>query len=472
MTAFDTDLTLGTRRPHILVTISQACSRFFLNRYVLLAIFCAAFLVVALEKEVLGAFLFVSLICLTLILCEDILASALPFLLLCVFISNCYDSYDTFIRYAWMAIPAAIALIFHFTVYRRPFRLGSTFPGLCAVSVALLLGGVGFISPSDYFRPGALFYTLSLGVGMVVLYLLLKSQLSVKRDYDVKEKCITLLYLMGAFAALWVLFFLFKNLELLRSTKQIPYMQPSNNMSTFLMLALPCPFFFVPRNRMHLLGALALLAALILTGSRAGAVLGAVEFLLCLAVSAVWDKPRRFFYVCCSIAFVGLIWLCGNQILQFTTAENLKTLISQEEPRYQLLSRAKDLFLANPLFGHGIGYVGNHDLYAPTKGALEWYHMMIPQVVGSMGILGILAYGYQLVMQGWCGILAIRREPSEGRAAPVTLLMCFVGVLLMSQLNPGLFCPLPYGLLATVIFALLDGDRLLPKKSEQACNTK
>ena len=28
----------------------------------------------------------------------------------------------------------------------------------------------------------------------------------------------------------------------------------------------------------------------------------------------------------------------------------------------------------------------------------------------------------------------------------------------MSQVNPGLFCPIPYGLMATVIFAVMDGD--------------
>jgi len=53
----------------------------------------------------------------------------------------------------------------------------------------------------------------------------------------------------------------------------------------------------------------------------------------------------------------------------------------------------------------------------------------------------------------------------------VTLSLCYFGLLLMSQVNPGEFCPFPYALIATTIFLFLDGKQpseKAEKKSEQA----
>lgn len=471
MSAFDSDFSLGIKRSSVLVTIGQYGNRFLLNRYTWLALFGIACLIVLTGQEVLGALLFVGLICLTLIFCEDILASALPFLLLCVFLCNCYDSYSVFIRYLWMAIPVGLAFTARMTLWRRKLQLGTSFFGLVAVSAALMLGGIGTISPAEYFRPGTLFYTVGLGIGMIGAYLLLKSQLCVTRDYDVTQKFLSLLYIMGLFACFWVISFNWKHMEELLTAKTIPYMQPSNNMSTFLMMALPCPFCFVPKNRWHLLSAVLMLTALILTGSRAGVILGILEFFLCLIVSAVWDKPRRFFYIGSAACLLIILIVGKNVLLQFSVQSELNTLVSQEESRYLLLGRAKDLFLQHPLFGHGLGYTGNHDLYSPVAGAMAWYHMMIPQIAASMGLFGILCYSYQFFMQIWTVIRAVRSAVKEKQAQILTLFLSFFGVLLMSQLNPGLFCPLPYGLLATVIFALIDGNTLLPKNISRVPHT-
>lgn len=458
MNWFEPDRTFGTKRPHALVAVSQFYSRLFLNRYFFLFLFCLACLIVVTGKEVLGAAVFIGIICLALIFCEDILATTLPFLLLCVFVTSCYDSYDIFIPYAWVAIPALLSILFHFIVYRRKIKIGSTFLGLIAVSVALLLGGVGMISATDYFRPEILYHTVFLGVGMVVAYLLIKSQLSVRRDYDVREKFLTLLYIMGMFACFMVLFFLSENIHDIKLDKSLPDWQPSNNVSTVLMIALPCPFFFMPRNRAHFLSALVMLSCIILTGSRAGLVLGATEFLLCLIVAAIWDKPRRFVYVCISIATVVVGYLCGEAILKFCANIDLSDLIRSNESRFELLERARILFKENPIFGHGLGYSGNTDVYNPVEGAMNWYHMMIPQVVASMGIVGIAAYLFQLFLQARCVLLPLPKCSPEQRGLLLTLACCYGGVFLMSQLNPGLFCPLPYTLIGTLIFAVMDGE--------------
>ena len=458
MTTSDLISDLWQSLSHGWMKLSRLSNRFFMSRYFYLFLFCLAALVVVSEKQVEGAVLFIGIICLALVLCEDILSTTLPFLLMCVFVCQCYDSFDIFIGYAWIAAPVLFSLLFHFIVYRKPLQIGSTFWGLIAVSAALILGGVGLISPEDYFRPMTLYYTVFLSVGMVVAYLLLKSQICVKREYDVKEKFLSLLYIMGMFTCFMVFHFTLSTWELMKEIGEIPWWQPSNNTSTFLMIALPCPFFFVSRNRAHMLAPFVMLAAIFLSGSRAGLILGSAEMVLCLLLTTSWDTKRRFLYVCFAVSIVGLGLWKGQDLLQAGGSFSWQSLLTKDEARFLLLSRVKELFLANPIFGHGLGYSGNTDIYSPVKGAMEWYHMMIPQVVGSMGILGVLAYSSQLVLQIRATVLPFRTLTNEQRGVRMTLAMSYLGLLLMSQLNPGIFCPLPYTLIGTMVFALIDGN--------------
>jgi hypothetical protein len=105
--------------------------------------------------------------------------------------------------------------------------------------------------------------------------------------------------------------------------------------------------------------------------------------------------------------------------------------------------------MTNPIFGIGISSGENADLYAGKQGTMVWYHMMIPQVVGSMGILGIVCYFKQF--KDRLLMVVKNAEPYV-----ITLGLSYMGLLLMSQVNPGEFCPLPYTLLAVVTFVLIE----------------
>ena len=454
--------------PKPFVLFSRKCNDIFLNKWFILALFLGACVFAFIEKEPLGVAVYIGIICVALVLCEDIMATTMPFLLLCIFVTSCYDSYDTFIKFAPIAIPAVGSLIFHFIYFRQRIRIGSTFLGLIAVSVALLLGGVGFISAADYFRPMTLYYTVFLGVGMVVFYILFKSQLSLPRKYNVSEKLIAYLYISGLLACFIVVAFIFKNPTYISEHKMAIIYQPSNNLSTVLMFAMPCPFFFVPKNKLHLISPLMMYGCIALTGSRGGLIFGAIELIICIIVSACWDKPRRWIYAAAVVILtvVGVVSY-DNVLLAVLTKNSISEIISSSEPRFLLLKRAAELFPQCPIFGHGLGYTGNTDIYSPVKGAMEWYHMIIPQVVAGLGIFGTLAYLLQLFLRCRCALVAARVR--EHKAAVITLFLSYVGVLLMSQVNPGLFCPLPYSLLAVMIFALMDGeDGIIPFKIKKA----
>ena len=438
--------------------IGRKGSKLFLNKYFSLFIFCAACAVCVFEWEILGAVAFVSLICAALVFCDDILASALPFLLMCVFVTKCYNSASTFIKYWWMAFPAIFALVFHFTVYRKRLSVGKSFWGLIAVAVAISLGGVSWISGYEYFSATALYYTFFLGFGMVLLYLLLKSQLMAKRDYDVKEKLVELLYIMGLFTCFMVLLNVLPKTDFIGGLKITGEFQPSNNTCTFLMFALPAPFFYVRRSRLHLISPFFMVACMILGGSRSAIAFGVAELGICLIVSALWDKKRRFLYICLALSLVAALAVFKSEIVELLQGANMYPLVKDGEPRMRLIGRAFEMLKKNPVFGHGLGYRGNFDLYNPKSGAMGWYHMMIPQIVGSLGIVGIAAYLFQATLHISIIAKALKKAKNGGYATVATLSLSYMGIFMMSQVNPGLFCPLPYGLMATVIFAVMDGD--------------
>ena len=449
-----------SEKPRFFSSVGRMGSKIFLNKYFLLLLFCGACTVSALGKEVMGAFIFLSVICLALVFCDDIMAMALPLLLMSVFLTKCYDSSSIFMPYVWLVAPVVACILFHFIVYRQRFSVGHSFFGLCAVAIAITMGGISWASGYEYFTATALYYTFFLGLGMVGIYLLFKSQLTMKRDYDVKELMVKLLYITGIFASFMVLLNILPNITFGEGFKLYTEFQPANNLSTFLTFALPCPFFFVPKNKLHLFSAVLMLGCMCISGSRSGLIIGIAEFFLCLIVCALWDRPRRFFYVCATIASVAAALLLKDKVLGILEASKMYPFVTDNENRLVLIERAFDMLSPdkNPIFGHGLGYHGNFDIYKPKSGAIGWYHMMIPQIVGSLGLVGIAAYLYQAVMHIKVAVTAIKKSVFEETGLVATLVMSYVGVLMMSQINPGLFCPIPYGVIATVIFAAIDGD--------------
>ena len=105
--------------------------------------------------------------------------------------------------------------------------------------------------------------------------------------------------------------------------------------------------------------------------------------------------------------------------------------------------------MKNPLFGSGLGYRGNADLYSGKQGTINWYHTFIAQVVGGLGAFGVLAWCYQLYVRFRLAFY-VRRDKECGFS------LCYLGLFLMSMVNPGEFCPVPYAYLAVCFFALIE----------------
>ena len=132
-------------------------------------------------------------------------------------------------------------------------------------------------------------------------------------------------------------------------------------------------------------------------------------------------------------------------ILDFVTPI-LVRLSGGDSIREGLIHRAVQDFKSNILFGRGLGYKGNSDVHNPAEFAICWYHSSPFQVIGSFGLVGVTAFAYQL----WKRITHFN----------ITLFIAYAGLFLMSLVNPGEFCPIPYGLMATLLFIICDKNNI------------
>ncbi len=417
------------------------------------------------DKNVGAALFYMFLISALLVICDDLLACLLPFLSLSLSVLRCYDSYDVFIKYLPLAIVPASALLLNIILYRKKPEIGPSFFGVLAVSLALGAGGIGEVSRADYFRPASLFYIFALGIGMCLAYLLLKSGIRPKKNYDINEKFISIMYMMGVFACFQVLLVTYNaaraagltageaysyfsrpiNAFTQRNSVVASFFQPSNNYSTFLMLALPFPFYRAAKNNpAHSLMGVVMMVCIYITKSRGGLIFGSIEFALCIIFAALLLKNRaaKIFW-----GVVGALALAASGFLIFSLYQ--VDLVSKEEARFSLLYRSFYDFLKNPVFGIGVGSRINSDLYAGKKGTIIWYHMMLPQIYGSMGAFGVVSYAVEFGIR--VKLVFKKLSPYVGVYA-----MSYLGLLLMSQVNPGEFCPLPYGVLAVLLFIFIE----------------
>lgn len=419
--------------------------RKFFNSYCFYAFeTIAACLFAATGKEVAGAVCFVCLICVILLVCDDILPTLPPFLLLSAFVTNCYDSFDIFFPYIKYAPAAALCLIFHFTAYRRPVRTGISAYGILAVGVAIVLGGIGRFTLKDYVY-GA-YYVLGLGFGMLATYYLMKSQLSADRNYDLRARFSVIMILLGLLCTFIVAFGYYKNYRnIITGLYSLGFSR--NNISTLLMFAMPFPLFLAKKCPWIAILTPVFYAAIAVTTSRGGLLGGSAELILCCVYWIFSGKKRLLRILLCVVSVLLVFILFGRVIINVIENRILADDVITKDARYKMLLQSIEKFKKNPLVGFGIL---DEDIYYASfkkKGSMSWYHMMIPQIVGSMGLVGIAAYGFQFV--GRCRL--IFKNPC---AWSLCLGISYFGILAMSQVNPGEFCPLPFELLTVFLFIL------------------
>ena len=436
--------------------------QFFASPWGLAAQAVLAALAVVLDVELTGMIALLVLFTVQMVLCDDTLTPFAPALLACLIMIKASDTpafastsdalYKQFLPWWWLGLLPAGALAAHLTLYRKPFVWGKAAWAILAVSAATTLGGVGAISAKEYFAGGALYHTAMLGFGMLLLYLWLSS--AVKQDTDGRlERFIPdLMAALGLLAAFMVLHLYLTGLPVLLKKPQIIEFQWRNNVSTFLMLALPFPFFKAFKRPAWLLAGLVMYLALLLSSSRGGALFGTVELVMCVLFLLLADKKHRLLYLLIVAAVLVVLFLSLPRLLPFFWPVIKRFLDSvfnsEQEVRMQLYKRAVQDFLAHPVFGVGLGWTGNRDLHPSKTFALCWYHCAPLQIIGSMGLVGAAAYIYQYIVR----VKIFLRKPAD--KFHWTLFLAWAGLEMMSLVNPGVFAPVPYLLILTVLLVV------------------
>jgi hypothetical protein len=238
----------------------------------------------------------------------------------------------------------------------------------------------------------------------------------------------------------------------------IIYMRWRNNTSTILMMALPFAFFRANKSSYSIIIGFIFYMAMLLTGSRGGMVFGTIELVMCIVMFVLYDKRRRLAYaiICGCFVIAALIYL--PEITEFLnyTLKRLFKVINQflmggedTETRVRHYARGVQDYLNNPVFGTGLGNMANRDIFKNKPGALCWYHCEPIQIAGSFGTVGIIAFIYQFVKRN----LLIWKKATLFN---MTIFLSYISLELMSLVNPGILCPVPYLLLITIFMIVVE----------------
>ena len=431
-----------------------AADKMWNSRYYLPVLMLIAVAALLTDTNLECMFIYVLIACFFLIFSDDLMSIVAPVMFTLLVSVKYYRDITVLIDYMWYAIvPLALSLIFNLIYYRRPFAKGRFTWPLIAVSAALILGGCGSISVEDYFKPVSLYYTLGLGPAMLILYLLARSRLANERKYDRTERLAEILYAAGLIVVITIIVFYAANFEKFLERRSVLFYKPRNYATSVLLMCMPMCCLMVKRSNLHLIGMGLMYAAMILSGSRSGLLFGTMLLVICAVYIYVKNKDSRRLYRC--IALILAVPVCFFAVKYVPELYSSRLVngnfISGDETRVAYIRLGTANFLSNPVFGIGIGNIKDIEVFkAIVPGCIVFYHNMVIQVISSMGILGIAAYGWHFIARA--GLIWKNRR-SECFAAYG---FSYLGILLMSLTNPGIFCPFPEAGLLLLIFALLE----------------
>lgn len=424
-------------------------SHIFLLAEVLIASLCFNF-----GEHTLGLAIFMAIGIVMIFTCKDMLPLLMPVMLASMLMLT---SYGMFIDDFKPLIPLGVLILLG--VFLHPFIYGvRTYKGkmlwaIIAVAVAILIGGVGNISAKAYFRPVTLFYTLMLSIGIVVSYLYMRNYVTNDENHNstkVIVRCMIYIGLMG------LTMILPKAIKCMIDKVDIS-IQWSNNLSTFFLMTMPFAFYlsvkFTKYGVLYFLLGILEFIGIFLTDSRGGIIFGLITVFICVLCSIIFaSKINRIIYM--TITGIILLSLIIFFSVNFHIIENLlkKLSVVEGEARLTLFEVAVKNFLAHPIVGTGLGFMG--DGYKPAKGAIYWYHSTPFQIIGSMGLVGVIAYAYQLIA---------RMKVCMYRKCKFNLFafISFLAFELMALVNPGDFAPFPQVIILTLILTSIEQNNEL-----------
>lgn len=136
---------------------------------------------------------------------------------------------------------------------------------------------------------------------------------------------------------------------------------------------------------------------------------------------------------------LGAFLIIGTVLAYFAWDNIYALLLHFDYSRAEMANIAVKNFPNYPIFGTGIGYTGLRHIYNPKMGMMDCYHCAIFQIIGSMGIVGVIAYSFMLIKR--LKFLLVKRTTFN-----IAIYLSIFGLYMMSLINPGFFMPFVYGI--------------------------
>lgn len=404
-----------------------------------------------------------------LVLSDDITPAILPISLLSMSLTRQYGSKpEDYLIYIPCVVVLIICAILHFVFYPPVFKRGKMLFPSVAVAIALMTGGLFSISAKDYFAPVTMYYTLTLGIGVVIACIVI---------YSYTRPSVPLAYALSSQMSYFTL-----GAALMLLSQILPYVCKGqydwfftwkNTLTTFLLLSSPFPFYIAAKEDFGLkawanfaLGCIGYGSA-ILSFSRGGMLFGGIALCVSVIVCCILSEKRNrivfiIFSAVCAIAAVAFAFASG---LIETVLSEMQ--VSSSEARVKLWKEAWQNFLKNPIFGAGVGFRGEY--FNPQTGNMYWYHSTPFQIIGTAGLIGVAAYAYSYIVK-------LKIVFSTKRLFYVFFAISFFGFEAYQLVDAGNFVPIPFVMLVTHLFIIAEacpycspdaGDRLLFSKEKK-----
>lgn len=419
----------------------------------------------AIGNSLLGMALLMLIACIVLIISEDILPvlPCLMYILMTTSDNNILNEDKTWPVMIVLAILLIGAFISHLISYPIKFKQHKLTYPLIAVSVALLTGGVGYLSSTQYIKGGI--FILTLGPCLLLLYYLIRVYTRPPKEVNYKKYICYIMLVLGLLMVAQM-FTHFHRVdkplwEILRTDVINVGWGNRNGLSSLIAISAPCCFYlgFSSKRYAWLFYSIGLLlySMVFITFCR-GAILSVIiTFPIFLIYSFAKGANRSQLLISiCSVAIVISIFALIFKEEVALAIDRVLNMTLTSSGRNELFDEALICFLANPMFGVGMGYTGNN--FNVPDFCIYWYHSTPLQIIASMGVIGIIAYVYFYFVRGKIMFSNLKRFN-------IALSIGIIAFELQSFVDNLTFTPFPYMLIIIVLTAMLEHNNSVENKT-------
>lgn len=383
-------------------------------------------------------------------------------------------------------IPAIFGLIFHIVIYPpKKFQLGKLFYPQLAISIILLLGGLFVASKEEIMR--GLPMSLALGFGMLIVYLLFKNFVNYNNGKNFIDFFAKSMFWLGILISAQIFIY---TIPYLNNISHMPRIvtgtQVSNGLGMLLLLAAPFAFYRAVKSKNYglflmFIGFMQYLA-IFATTSRGSILCAAITFPFVLIYTFIkFENKKKFLIFLFGCVFVALVVyalnmdMCNNYIKVFVLRNNidkseeaLKGMDKLNEistQRIVLYEEAWKLFCKHPIFGGSMGFFGTK--FIGTSYGFYFFHSTFFQILGSLGIVGLIAYAYHYFVK-------FKMIFSNLRCRPFVVMgfLAILGFEAYSMIDCGVFLPFPFMFIEILIFLFIEQSlKFNPSKYDNVIKT-